>query len=162
MIEEREGDLLDADVEALVNTVNTVGVMGKGIALQFKKAYPGLFREYLEACKTDRVKIGKMLIYQNSPVSNPKFIINFPTKRHWSEKSDLKYIREGLKDLVDVIISKNIQSIALPPLGCGYGGLNWVDVLPLIQHSFKNLPGIKVLVYPPKDGPKRYQKFMVR
>ncbi|MDD5189026.1 MAG: macro domain-containing protein, partial [Methanoregula sp.] len=114
MIEEGKGNILDADVEALVNTVNTVGVMGKGVALQFKIAFPQMFKEYQKACKLGHVKIGKMYVYQNNPNSNPKFIINFPTKIHWKQDSDLEFIREGLKSLLEVIKSNNIKSIALP------------------------------------------------
>jgi len=156
MIEEGKGNILDADVEALVNTVNTVGVMGKGVALQFKIAFPQMFKEYQKACKLGQVKIGKMYVYQNNPNSNPKFIINFPTKIHWKQDSDLEFIREGLKSLLEVIKSNNIKSIALPPLGCGMGGLNWIEVLPLIQQSFKELPDLKAIVFPPNvaNAPK--------
>jgi O-acetyl-ADP-ribose deacetylase (regulator of RNase III) len=149
MIEEGKGNLLDADVEALVNTVNTVGVMGKGVALQFKIAYPAMFKEYQKACKLGQVKIGNMFVYQNSTISNPKFIINFPTKVHWKQDSDLNYVSKGLKDLIIEIKSRNIKSIALPPLGCGMGGLNWIEVLPLIRQAFKNIPDVKILVFPP-------------
>jgi len=149
MIEEGNGNLLDADVEALVNTVNTVGVMGKGVALQFKIAFPQMFKEYQKACKLGQVKIGKMYVYRNNPTSNPKFIINFPTKIHWKQDSDIEFIREGLQSLLEVIKINNIKSIALPPLGCGMGGLNWIEVLPLIHQAFKELPDVQVLVFPP-------------
>jgi Predicted phosphatase homologous to the C-terminal domain of histone macroH2A1 len=149
MIEEGKGNLLEADVEALVNTVNTVGVMGKGVALQFKIAYPQMFKEYQKACKKGQVQIGKMYIYQNNAIKNPKFIINFPTKQHWREPSDMFFVREGLKALIDVVKTNKIKSIALPPLGCGMGGLNWIEVLPTIQQAFKELPDVRVLVFPP-------------
>jgi O-acetyl-ADP-ribose deacetylase (regulator of RNase III) len=149
MIEEGKGNLLDADVEAFVNTVNTVGVMGKGVALQFKIAYPQMFKEYQKACKLGRVQIGRMLVYQNNVISNPKFIINFPTKQHWKQDSKIEFIREGLVSLRDVINSNKIKSIALPPLGCGMGGLNWIEVLPLIHQAFNDIPDVKVIVFPP-------------
>ena len=149
MIEEGKGNLLDADVEAFVNTVNTVGVMGKGVALQFKIAYPQMFKEYQKACKLGRVQIGRMLVYQNNVISNPKFIINFPTKQHWKQDSKIEFIREGLVSLRDVISSNKIKSIALPPLGCGMGGLNWIEVLPLIHQAFNDIPDVKVIVFPP-------------
>ncbi|MDO9034057.1 MAG: macro domain-containing protein [Methanoregula sp.] len=149
MIEEGKGNLLDADVEALVNTVNIVGVMGKGVALQFKIAYPQMFKEYQKACKLGQVQTGRMLVYQNNAISNPKFIINFPTKQHWKQDSKIEFIREGLVSLVDVINSNKIKSIALPPLGCGMGGLNWIEVLPLIHEAFRDIPDVKVIVFPP-------------
>jgi len=149
MIDEGKGNLLDADVEALVNTVNTVGVMGKGVALQFKIAYPQMFKEYQKACKKGQVNIGKMFVYHNSTISNPKYIINFPTKMHWKQDSDIKFIREGLKSLIEEIKSNDIKSIALPPLGCGMGGLNWIEVLPLIHQAFKDVPDVKTIVFPP-------------
>jgi len=149
MIEEGKGNLLEADVEALVNTVNTVGVMGKGVALQFKIAFPQLFKEYQKACKLGQIKIGKMYVYRNNPTLNPKFIINFPTKIHWKQDSKIEYIREGLPSLIEVIKTNDIKSIALPPLGCGMGGLNWIEVLPLIHQAFKELPDVQVLIFPP-------------
>jgi O-acetyl-ADP-ribose deacetylase (regulator of RNase III) len=161
MIEEGKGNLLDADVEALVNTVNTVGVMGKGVALQFKIAFPQMFKEYQKACKRGEVQIGKMFVYQISSDKNPRFIINFPTKRHWKEDSKLEYIRKGLKALTATIKQYQIKSIALPPLGCGMGGLNWIEVLPLIHQAFKDLPDMKVIVFPP-TAPETPKEIIVR
>jgi O-acetyl-ADP-ribose deacetylase (regulator of RNase III) len=149
MIEEGKGSLLDVNVEALVNTVNTVGVMGKGVALQFKIAYPQMFKEYQKACKHGHVQIGKMYVYHNNARGNPKLIINFPTKQHWKENSEMRYIREGLNSLIEEIKSNNVKSIALPPLGCGMGGLNWIEVLPLIHQAFKEIPDVRVIVFPP-------------
>ena len=153
MISEGKGNLLDANVEALVNTVNTVGVMGKGVALQFKIAFPDMFREYQKACRRHEVQIGKMFVYENHPLldskSNLKFIINFPTKVHWRDGSQLNYIKEGLKNLSQEIQSRGIKSIALPPLGCGMGGLNWIEVFPLINKTLKQIPDIDVFIYPP-------------
>lgn len=130
MLELTKGNLLEAPVEALVNTVNTVGVMGKGIALQFRQAFPENFKVYAAACKRDEVVPGKMLVVPTQRLDNPKFVINFPTKRHWKGKSRMEDVEAGLRDLVDVIRREKIQSIAVPPLGCGNGGLDWRVVRP--------------------------------
>lgn len=147
MIENKYDNLLDSQAEALVNTVNCVGVMGKGIALQFKKAWPDNFKAYEKACKNGKIIVGKMFVFP----SEKKIIINFPTKNHWKEKSDLTIIKEGLKDLIQVIEKYNIKSIAIPPLGCGNGGLNWEDVQPTIVETFQPFPEIQVFLYPPSD-----------
>src|ERR1700690_816271 len=117
MIKEISGNLLDADAEALVNPVNTVGVMGKGIALQFKQAFPDNFKAYEAACRRDEVRPGKMFVFHRNTLANPKVIINFPTKRHWKGKARIEDIEAGLRDLVRVIKEENIRSIAVPPLG---------------------------------------------
>lgn len=114
MIKLTQGDILKADTEALVNTVNCVGVMGRGIALQFRKAFPENFKSYKKACKNREVKPGKMFIYDLNRISNPHFIINFPTKRHWRNKSRLEDIELGLQDLIKVIQQQKIHSIAIP------------------------------------------------
>lgn len=147
------GNLLRADAEALVNTVNCVGVMGKGIALQFKQAYPENFNAYQQACKRDLVEPGRMLVVPTLGVGNPKYIINFPTKRHWKGKSRLDDIRAGLVDLIAQIQQHGIQSIAVPPLGCGNGGLDWEDVKPLIRSAFEQVPHVRALVYEPDGAP---------
>jgi len=149
MIEEGKGNIIESDVEALVNTVNTVGVMGKGVALQYKIAFPDMFIEYQRACKNGQVQIGKMHIFKHRSLSNPKFIINFPTKAHWKENSDLSYIRDGLKSLISEIQYNNIHSIALPPLGCGMGGLKWTEVYPLIREAFQEIPNVRVVIFSP-------------
>ncbi|MCC3732022.1 macro domain-containing protein [Rouxiella badensis] len=131
MIEFKSGDILHEDAEALINTVNCVGVMGRGIALQFKNAFPENFNAYVDACKKEQVKPGKMFVFETGQLTNPRFLINFPTKRQWKGKSRIEDIVSGLQDLVDVINSNNISSIAIPPLGSGLGGLNWDDVKPL-------------------------------
>ena len=154
MIRLVSGNLLKAQTEALVNTVNCVGVMGKGIALQFKQAFPDNFKDYSQACDKGTVRIGKMFVYKTDRMFHPKYIINFPTKRHWKVKSRLKDIELGLKDLVKVIKDLNIQSIAVPPLGSGLGGLNWEEVKSLIIDALDNLPGVEVLLYEPKGAPK--------
>lgn len=153
MIERTRGNLLEADVDALVNTVNTVGVMGKGIALQFKKAFPENFKAYEKACAAGEVEPGRMLVYSLGEVCRPRFIINFPTKRHWRGKSSIDDIRSGLAALVEDVKRLEIRSIALPPLGCGQGGLVWDEVLPLIEQAFADLPDVHVLVYEPAGAP---------
>src|SRR5580704_3057353 len=153
MVELTTGNILDADVDALVNTVNTVGVMGKGIALQFKQAFPQNYEAYQRACKRGEVVPGKMFVIPANRLSNPKFIINFPTKRHWKGKSRMEDITVGLVDLVDVIRRENIQSIAIPPLGCGNGGLDWVEVRPKIVTALSMLPDVNVLVFTPEGAP---------
>lgn len=153
-IELTSGDLLKADrVDALVNTVNCVGVMGKGIALQFKRKWPGNFRAYEEACARGDVQIGKMFVYELGALAVPKFIINFPTKEHWRGASKISYIADGLRALVDTIKEHGIRSIAIPPLGAGNGGLPWVDVRREIEKAFATLPDVRALVYEPNGAP---------
>ncbi|BAZ16439.1 hypothetical protein NIES4071_83160 [Calothrix sp. NIES-4071] len=154
MIELTQGDILKADAEALVNTVNCVGVMGRGIALQFKKAFGENFKAYEAACKSNQVKPGKMFIYNLNSLYNPRFIINFPTKRHWKGKSHIEDIKSGLVDLIDVVHQQQIRSIAIPPLGCGLGGLNWSEVRPLIIEAFESLPEVTVLLFEPTGAPQ--------
>jgi O-acetyl-ADP-ribose deacetylase (regulator of RNase III) len=154
MIKEATGDLLRADVDALVNTVNTVGVMGKGIALQFKRAYPEMFREYVRAAKAGDVARGRMHVWPTGAMGGPKFIINFPTKGHWRSPSRLEDIESGLRDLVEVIRHLGIRSIAVPPLGAGSGGLDWGDVEPLIRRAFGGVSDVEVLLYPPQESPR--------
>jgi len=146
-----DGNLLEANVDALVNTVNTVGIMGKGIALQFKKAFPANFNTYEKACKSGDVVLGSMFVFDNGQLVAPRWIVNFPTKGHWRSKSRMADIEDGLEDLATVIANRGITSIALPPLGCGNGGLDWADVEPLIRRKLEGLP-IKVQLFTP-DGP---------
>jgi O-acetyl-ADP-ribose deacetylase (regulator of RNase III) len=149
-IEHRQGNLLTADVDALVNAVNTVGVMGKGLALQFKQAFPDNFRAYAAACKQGQVVIGRMHVTQRD--ASPRFIINFPTKQHWRSPSKIDYIRDGLVDLVAQIHTLGIQSIAVPPLGCGLGGLAWDQVKPLIHAALGDLADVRVILFEPADN----------
>ncbi|MBZ0258634.1 macro domain-containing protein, partial [bacterium] len=128
MIEFATGNLLKADAEALVNTVNCVGFMGKGIALQFKQAFPENFKSYERACKKGEVKIGEIFVHDQHSMINPKYIFNFPTKNHWKGKSKIEDIKSGLDSLVKNIKRFGIKSIAIPPLGCGLGGLEWNEV----------------------------------
>lgn len=153
MIERGTGNLLEADVEALVNTVNTVGVMGKGIALQFKNAFPSNFKAYAAACKRKEVVPGRMLVHDTGVMGPRRYIINFPTKRHWRGKSRLEDIEAGLVDLVRVLREFEIKSVAVPPLGCGNGGLEWGVVEPLIHDALAVLPDVRVLLYAPDGAP---------
>lgn len=153
MIELTSGNLLEADVEALVNTVNTVGVMGKGIALQFRQAYPDNYTTYRAACKRGEVQMGKMLVVPTHMFTNPRYIINFPTKRHWKSQSRLADIELGLRDLVAVIAEHQIHSLAIPALGCKNGGLAWEDVRPLIETALAPLAAVRVLLFAPGQAP---------
>jgi O-acetyl-ADP-ribose deacetylase (regulator of RNase III) len=148
MITYKTGNLLDAPVQALVNTVNTVGVMGKGIALQFKNIFPENAKVYTEAVKEGKVKLGEVLVVPVNPIGTVKYIINFPTKGHWRYPSKLAWIQSGLKDLKQKIQEYNIVSVALPPLGCGNGGLNWDEVKPVIENALKDLQ-TDIIVYEP-------------
>ncbi len=156
MIEVAHGDLLNADTEALVNTVNTVGVMGKGIALQFRQAFPENYKAYRKVCQSALVQLDKMFVFHTGKLTCPKIIINFPTKADWRSNSRLADIESGLVDLVNIIAVEKINSIALPPLGCGNGGLNWHVVRPLIEDAFSKLPQITVLLYSPESATIRH------
>ena len=149
-IDYMKGNLLEADTEALVNAVNTVGVMGKGLALQFKQAFPENYRAYAAACKRSEVRPGEMFVTETHTPAGRRVIINFPTKRDWRAKSKVEDIEAGLDALVREIQARNIRSIALPALGCGLGGLEWEAVRPLIEDAFVKLPDIRVLVYLPQ------------
>lgn len=153
MIEYTSGDILNDESEALVNTVNCVGIMGRGIALQFKKAWPDNFKAYEAACKRDEVQPGRMFVFETGRLTPPRYIINFPTKRHWRGMSRIEDIEAGLSALVEVIRSRGIRSIALPPLGSGLGGLEWADVRARIGAALSDLPGVTVRVYEPKGAP---------
>ena len=153
MITLATGNLLQADVEALVNTVNCVGVMGKGIALQFKKAFPANFKAYAQACKSGDVRLGAMFVFATGSLRNPRLIVNFPTKQDWRSRSRLEDVRTGLQALLSEIRERRIRSIAIPPLGCGNGGLEWGDVRPLIESAFAALPEVEVRLYAPGVTP---------
>ena len=153
MIEISKGNLIKTNAEALVNTVNCVGFMGKGIALQFKKAYPDNYQAYQKACNNGDVKPGKIFTYRSEGHLHPKYILNFPTKRHWRGNSRITDIESGLVSLIQEVRRLNIVSIAIPPLGCGLGGLNWNEVRPLIENAFKELPGVRVFLFEPGETP---------
>lgn len=146
-----EGNLLQADTDALVNTVNCVGVMGKGIALQFKRRYPDMFAAYQKACKNGEITIGKMFVFETGQLDGPKCVINFPTKKHWRSPSQLSYIDAGLTDLISVIHDLDITSIAMPALGAGNGGLDWRDVEPRLVKALADLPDVRAVLYAPQS-----------
>jgi O-acetyl-ADP-ribose deacetylase (regulator of RNase III) len=152
-IEYRTGDILAAHAEALVNTVNCVGIMGRGVALQFKNAYPANFDAYAEACKRDEVQPGRMFVFETGYLTNPRYIVNFPTKRHWRGKSRIEDIESGLKALAAEVRSRGIRSIAIPPLGSGLGGLNWADVRPRIEAALRDIEDLQVVIYEPNGAP---------
>jgi O-acetyl-ADP-ribose deacetylase (regulator of RNase III) len=152
MIEFRTGDILQTDAEALVNTVNCVGIMGRGVALQFKKAFPENFKAYADACSRQQVQPGRMFVYETGYVDNPKFIINFPTKRHWKGKSRIEDIESGLRGFVELIRTRGIRSVAMPPLGSGLGGLHWPDVRRRIEEAVGSLPDVSFIVFEPHDA----------
>lgn len=143
-----QGDILDADVEALVNTVNTVGVMGRGIALHFKQAFPDNFKAYAAACERGEVEPGRMFVFETDQLT-PRWIINFPTKKHWRGKSRMEYIETGMEALVEEIRRREIHSIAIPPLGSGLGGLDWRQVRPVIERGLAELPDVEATIYEP-------------
>ena len=149
MCEIVDGDIFEADVQALVNPVNTVGVMGKGLALQFRDAFPTMFEDYRRACQRGEVLMGRMHVHDRGEGFRPRYVINFPTKRHWRDRSRLDDIRRGLEALVEEVRSRGIESIAIPPLGCGLGGLSWPDVYPMIVAAFQELTGVRTLVFAP-------------
>lgn len=147
------GNLLTADAEALVNTVNTVGVMGKGIALQFKRAYPANYAAYRAACAADEVKLGRMFVFDSGRLGPRRYVINFPTKGHWRANSKLVDVQAGLADLVRVVRELGITSVAVPALGCGNGGLDWGEVRSAIERAFAELPEVRVMLFPPEGAP---------
>jgi O-acetyl-ADP-ribose deacetylase (regulator of RNase III) len=153
MIELRRGDILKAKADALVNTVNTVGVMGRGIALQFSKAFPEVLRAYEAACRRGEVQIGKVLSYDLNRYAQPHWVINVPTKRHWRGKSQMEFVDAGLAALVEEVKRLGIKSVAIPPLGCGLGGLDWNEVQPRIVNAFAPLPDVEVFLYQPAGAP---------
>ena len=153
MIEFKKGDILDEEAEALVNTVNCVGVMGRGIALQFKRAFPENFKDYAVRCKRNEVQPGRMLVFETREMFTPRYIINFPTKRHWRGKSRIEDIESGLRSLAEEVRSRGIRSIAIPPLGSGLGGLSWSDVRDHLEEALSDLEDVKIVVFEPGGGP---------
>lgn len=149
MITFTKGNLLTANAQALVNTVNTVGVMGKGIALMFKEAFPENFKVYEAACRRGEVRVGRMFVTERQDMYGPKWIINFPTKEHWRGRSQIEWVEEGLDDLVRVIRHNKIKSVAIPPLGSGNGGLDWQDVRPKIEGALSKLSDVEIVVFEP-------------
>lgn len=153
MIELTSGDILKADAEALVNTVNCVGIMGRGVALQFKNSYPLNFKAYESACAQGEVQPGRMFVFETGTLTSPKFIINFPTKRHWKGKSRMEDIESGLRALVEEVRTRGIRSIAIPPLGSGLGGLEWAEVRPRIEVALGAISGLHATIFEPTSVP---------
>lgn len=154
MITYKTGDLFAEDCEAIVNTVNCVGVMGRGIALQFKKTYPENFKAYATACKHKQVEPGRMFVFETRRLMNPRYIINFPTKRHWRGKSRMEDIVGGLVALIQEVRERDIRSIAIPPLGAGLGGLYWTQVREHIEIALCELEDVRVVVFEPRETPR--------
>ncbi|MFD1628948.1 macro domain-containing protein [Pseudopedobacter beijingensis] len=154
----KKGNLLEAQTEALVNTVNTVGVMGKGIALQFKETFPNNFKVYKAACKNGELTPGKLLVVKDHTLEGEKLIINFPTKTEWFKKSKYEYVESGLQELARLITDTGIKSIAIPPLGCGNGGLDWNKVKPMMENHLGGLQHVDVIVYEPNEQVKQLLK----
>ena len=157
MISYRQGNLLESHARALVNAVNTVGVMGKGIALMFKKRFRENFEQYAVACKNKQVRIGKMFITTTGEPDGPKWIVNFPTKQNWRAPSKLEWIAAGLKDLRRFIVEERVLSIAIPALGAGNGGLNWSDVKAEIEKALGDLTDVDVVVFEPTEQHRSVQ-----
>ena len=154
MIELCNGDILHSDAQALVNTVNCVGIMGRGIALQFKKAFPENFKFYERACERGEVRLGAMLVYDTGRLTGPRYIINFPTKQDWRSKSRLEDIETGLQALIRTVRELDIKTIAIPPLGCGLGGLSWSAVRGRIEGAFEAVPDVTVTLFEPRGAPE--------
>ena len=153
MITYKTGDILTEAAEALVNTVNCVGVMGRGVALQFKRAFPENFKAYAVRCKRDEMRPGHMFVFETGAIVPPRYIINFPTKRHWRGKSRLDDIESGLRSLAGEIRSRGIRSIAIPPLGSGLGGLHWPSVRRRMEEALGGLDGVEIVIFEPSGTP---------
>ena len=153
MLQYKTGNILAEETDALVNTVNCVGVMGRGIALQFKNAFPDNFKAYAQACKRQEVQPGRLFVFDTGRLTNPRYIINFPTKRHWRGKSRMEDIESGLQALREVIRDKKIRSLAVPPLGTGLGGLNWNEVRLRIEEALADFGDVRIVIFQPGGAP---------
>lgn len=143
-----KGNLFQSPAQVLVNTVNTVGVMGKGVALEFKRLFPEMYQQYRDLCEQGKFQVGMLWLYKNPQ----KWVLNFPTKKHWRSPSKVEYVEAGLKKFVQVYSDWGIHSIAFPPLGCGNGQLDFeTQVRPLMEKYLKNLP-IDVFIYPDRHS----------
>lgn len=158
MIQNASGNLLLAEAEALVNTVNCVGVMGKGIALQFRQAWPAMAEEYERLCRRGEMQPGQVRVWETRALHGPRYIVNFPTKQDWYRKSRYADIESGLESLVQAVLERNIRSIAIPALGCGAGGLVWSKVRPMIERAFAGLPDVQVLLFGPGQAPSARER----
>lgn len=151
----KKGDMFNEQVQAVVNTVNCVGVMGKGVALEFKNRWPANFKAYKKLCDTKELAPGQMFVFDTKELfasEGPRYLVNFPTKAHWRSKSKISYVEDGLDALVKAILEHGIKSIAIPPLGCGNGGLDWADVRPLIVSKLEDLQDVEIVIFPPMDA----------
>ena len=153
MIQFKSGDIFAVNAEAIVNPVNCVGVMGGGLALQFKTRYPENLRAYAEACQADEVQPGRMFVFETNISVNPRYIVNFPTKRHWQDDSRIDDIEDGLSDLARIIRDLDIRSIAVPALGCGLGGLPWNAVRNQIEGALGDFNDVEITVFEPGEAP---------
>lgn len=150
MITYQSGNIFHDQVDAIINPVNTVGVMGKGLALQFKKAFPDNFKVYKKACDDKSFMTGQVLSVPLNSISAPFYVINFPTKAHWKASSKIEYIEQGLESLKAEVKRLELKSVAIPALGSGLGGLPWPEVEQLIQFSLAELPDVEWRVYAPQ------------
>jgi O-acetyl-ADP-ribose deacetylase (regulator of RNase III) len=149
MITFKQGDLFQDRAQALVNPVNCVGIMGKGIALQFKEKFPDNFREYAQACRRKRVQPGRMFVFNTYRPEVHRYIINFPTKRHWRDSSRIEDIKAGTLALAGEIRDRRIESVAIPALGSGLGGLDWDRIRPILESGLRGLENVRITVYEP-------------
>jgi O-acetyl-ADP-ribose deacetylase (regulator of RNase III) len=158
MIQYITGNILESSAQAIINTVNTDGIMGKGIALQFKNSFPNNYKAYKDACKNDTIDIGKLFVFREGNLTiGEKTIINFPTKKSWRKPSEYSYIEKGLDDLISIVNAHNITSIGIPPLGAGNGGLEWEQVKKIIEQKLNHL-NIDIYIYEPTIQIKEYLK----
>lgn len=146
--------MFEEPTEAIVNTVNCVGVMGKGVALEFKRRWPDNFKAYKRLCGDKTLSPGKMFVFDNNDFltqDKHRYLINFPTKQHWRSRSKIEYVKDGLIDFIEQVREFDIKSVAVPPLGCGNGGLEWADVRPLIEEAASQLPDVRFVVFGPAE-----------
>lgn len=148
--QENEGDLLLSECEGLVNPVNCVGVMGRGLALQFKHAFPAMFVDYVRACNDGEMQLGRVHVFPLRRLDPPFFVLNFPTKDHWKHKSRKSDISAGLVDLARVARELKLKTLAVPALGCGLGGLSWLQIGPEIVRQLNGIDGLHVTLFPPR------------
>lgn len=154
-----EGNLLDSGAEALVNTVNTVGVMGKGIALMFKERFADNYARYRAACKVGELHVGRLFVTEPNELQGPRWVVNFATKQDWRSPSRMEWVRQGLVELRQFLEENHVRSVAIPPLGAGNGGLAWDEVRAEIERAMRGLSGTEIVVYEPSS---RYQNVAKR
>ena len=154
MIRYTHGNLLDAQDDALVNPVNTVGVMGKGLALAFRHRFDLNHRLYVDAYRAGELRVGKVFVTETDQAFGPRWVVNFPTKQHWRQPSQLRWVSDGLMDLRRFIAQHQVRSIAIPALGAGLGGLSWPDVRAAIESALAELHDVQITVYEPLSTPE--------